>query len=198
MENENKEVVVAENKPAKNDRPQRNGNFKRRPRGNFRRREEKQLQESVIAINRVSKTVKGGRRLKFSVLVAVGDGKGMVGFGTGKANEVPDAIKKALDAAKKNLVHVPVVKGDTIPHDVMARYGACKVYLKPAREGTGVISGGPVRAIMELAGIKNIYSKVYGSRTPINMVRATVNGLANLKTVNKVAAIRGKSVKDIK
>lgn len=200
MENEIKKEVVAETKATENAQPREKGNFKRerRPFKNNRRREEKQFLEQVISINRVSKTVKGGRRLRFSVLVAVGDGKGMVGFGTGKANEVPDAIKKALDAAKKNLVRVPVVKGDTIPHEIMARYGACKVYLKPAKVGTGVISGGPVRAIMELAGIKNIYSKVYGSRTPINMVRATVYGLRDLKTVGKVASLRGKSVKDVK
>ncbi|MDY4788632.1 MAG: 30S ribosomal protein S5 [Bacilli bacterium] len=195
------EVVATEEvkETVENAQPREKGARKdRKPLRNTRRDKEKQLQESVISINRVSKTVKGGRRLRFSVLVAVGDGKGMVGFGTGKANEVPDAIKKALDAARKNLVRVPVVKGDTIPHEVMARYGACKVYLKPAKVGTGVIAGGPVRAVMELAGIKNIYSKVYGSRTSINMVRATVTGLAELKTVGKIAALRGKSVKDVK
>ena len=169
--------------------------FERRPRP---ARREKEYQERVVTIKRVSKTVKGGRRARFSALVVIGDGKGTVGYGLGKANEVPDAIRKALDAAKKSTVRVAVVKGDTIPHEINARYGACTVFLKPAKVGTGVIAGGPVRSVMELAGIKNIYSKVYGSRTSINMVRATVNGLAQLKTVGKVAALRGKSVKEIK
>ena len=186
-------------KPAEHEKKnfhRKDGRPGRGPRkGNDR---EKQFKDTVIAINRVSKTVKGGRRLRFSALVAIGDGKGQVGFGTGKANEVPDAIRKANDAARKNITRVAIVKGDTIPHEITGRYGACKVFLKPAPVGTGVIAGGPVRAILELAGIKNIYSKVYGSRTPINIVRATVDGLANLKTVGKVAALRGKSPKDIK
>lgn len=171
-----------------------------RPRGERgpRREREKQFQEKVIAINRVSKTVKGGRRLRFSALVAIGDGKGLVGFGTGKANEVPDAIRKALDDAKKNLVRLSILEGDTIPHEITGKYGACIVFLKPAREGTGIVAGGPVRAMMELAGIKNIYSKVYGSRTSINIVRATMDGVINLKSPGKIAALRGKSVKDIK
>lgn len=171
-----------------------------RPRGERgpRREREKQFQEKVIAINRVSKTVKGGRRLRFSALVAIGDGKGLVGFGTGKANEVPDAIRKALDDAKKNLVRLSILEGDTIPHEITGKYGACSVFLKPAREGTGIVAGGPVRAMMELAGIKNIYSKVYGSRTSINIVRATMDGVINLKSPGKIAALRGKSVKDIK
>ena len=130
--------------------------------------------------------------------MAVGDGKGQVGFGTGKANEVPDAIKKALEVARKSVFRVPVVKGDTIPHEITTRYGACKVFLKPAKVGTGVIAGGPVRAVVELAGIRNIYSKVYGSRTAINMVRAVCAGLKDLKTVGKIAALRGKAPKDIK
>lgn len=153
--------------------------------------------DRVIYINSVSKTVKGGRRRRFSALVAVGDGRGNVGFGMGKAIEVPDAIKKATDAARKNVKHVSIVKGDTISHEIIGKYGACKVFLKPAPVGTGVIAGGPVRAVLELAGIKNIYSKVYGSRTAINVVRATMDGLTNLKTVSKVAALRGKSGKEI-
>lgn len=201
MENENKVVETVETPAAapvkENRRPHGNKGDRRQGRPN-RKPQEKQYMEQVIAINRVSKTVKGGRRLRFSALVAIGDGKGTIGFGTGKANEVPDAIRKALDAAKKSTVRVAVVKGDTIPHEINARYGACTVFLKPAKVGTGVIAGGPVRSVMELAGIKNIYSKVYGSRTAINMVRATVNGLAQLKTVGKVAALRGKSVKEIK
>ena len=163
-----------------------------------RDRNEKQYDEKVISINRVSKTVKGGRRMRFAALVAIGDNQGNFGFGTGKANEVPDAIKKALDAAKKNLMRVPVVKGETIPHTIIGKYGACSVYLKPAPDGTGVIAGGAVRAILELAGVKNIYSKVYGSRASINMVRATVNGLKRLRTAGKIASLRGKSIKEIR
>lgn len=159
---------------------------------------EKQYEEKVISINRVSKTVKGGRKMRFAALVAIGDNQGNFGFGTGKANEVPDAIKKALDAAKKNLMRVPVVKGETIPHTIIGKYGACSVYLKPAPDGTGVIAGGAVRAILELAGIKNIYSKVYGARSSINMVRATVNGLKRMKTAGKIASLRGKSIKEIR
>ena len=156
-----------------------------------------ELSDKVVTIKRVTKTVKGGRNMRFTALVVVGDKKGRVGLGTGKAIEVPDAIKKAVEDAKKNLVYVPIVN-TTIPHEVTGVYGAGRVFLKPAPDGTGVIAGGPVRSVMELAGIKNIYSKVYGSRTAINMVRATVNGLAQLKTVGKVAALRGKSVKEIK
>jgi small subunit ribosomal protein S5 len=186
------------------NRPQRSGGSggqggpgNRGPRRD-RDRNEKQYEEKVISINRVSKTVKGGRRMRFAALVAIGDNQGNFGFGTGKANEVPDAIKKALDAAKKNLMRVPVVKGETIPHTIIGKYGACSVYLKPAPDGTGVIAGGAVRAILELAGVKNIYSKVYGSRASINMVRATVNGLKRLKTAGKIASLRGKSIKEIR
>lgn len=161
-------------------------------------RQEKLLNDTVVKINRISKTVKGGRKMRFAALVAVGDGKGLVGFGTGKAKEVPDAIKKAQDKARKSTIKVPVIKGDTIPHIVEGKYGACKVFLKPAPAGTGVIAGGPVRAILELAGIKNIYSKVYGSRTAVNMVRATMDGLKQLKTITKVAYLRGKDIKDIR
>ena len=163
--------------------------FERRPRPAKR---EKEYQERVVTIKRVSKTVKGGRRARFSALVVIGDGKGTVGYGLGKANEVPDAIKKALDDARKNLYKVPMVKGDTFPHYVEGQFGACKVVMKPAPDGTGIVAGGPVRAVLELAGIKNIYSKVYGSRNSINMVRATVNGITNLKTTAKVNALRGK------
>lgn len=198
--NESNVVASPVSKPTPSEprapRPQRDS---RRSGGRGPRRDrEKQYQEQVISINRVSKTVKGGRRLRFSVLVAIGDGKGTVGYGTGKANEVPDAIRKALDSAKKNLYKVPVVKGDTIPHAITAKYGACNIFLKPAPEGTGLVAGGPVRAVLELAGIKNIYSKVYGSRTSINMVRATVDGISQLKTIGKIAALRGKSVKEIR
>lgn len=150
----------------------------------------KEYEERVVFINRISKTVKGGRRMRFSATVVIGDGKGKYGYGCGKAAEVPDAIKKALEAAKKNMFVVHLVKGDTIPHEVEGVFSATKVFLKPAPEGTGVIAGGPVRAILELAGVKNIYSKVYGARTPINILRATTEGLKSLKTYAEVKAIR--------
>lgn len=162
-----------------------------------KKEKDNRFEERVVSINRISKTVQGGRKMRFAALVVVGDGKGYVGFGTGKANEVPDAIKKALEAAKKNLYKVPMVKGGTFPHDIMGEYGAAKVFMKPAPVGAGIIAGGPVRAVLELAGIKNVYSKVYGSRTPINVVRATINGIQNMKTVSKVAALRGKDPKEI-
>ena len=162
-----------------------------------RREKDNRFEERVVSINKICKTVKGGRRLRFSALVVVGDGKGYVGFGTGKANEVPDAIKKALEAAKKNLYKVPMIKGDTIPHEIIGEFGSSKVFMKPAQEGTGIVAGGPVRAVLELAGVKNIYSKVYGSRAPINIVRATIDGIENMKTVSKVAALRGKEPKEI-
>ncbi len=160
---------------------------------------EKEFEERVVVINRVSKTVKGGRRMRFSALVVVGDKKGRVGFGTGKANEVPDAIKKAVEAAKKNVFKVNLVNdGKTIPHSVMGVYGAGQVFLKPASEGTGVIAGGSVRAILELAGVTDVLSKCIGSRTPINMVRATVTGLKSLKTLEGVAKLREMKPQDIR
>ena len=128
--------------------------------------------------------------MKFSALVVIGNGKGKFGFGTGKSGEVPDAIKKAVEKAKRQVVDVKIVKGNTIPHEIIGKFGATTVFLRPAPEGTGIIAGGPVRAILELAGIKNIYSKVYGSRTPINCIRATSNGLANVKTSAQIAALR--------
>jgi small subunit ribosomal protein S5 len=155
-----------------------------------------QLEERVVTINRVTKVVKGGRRMRFAALVVVGDHNGHVGFGTGKANEVPDAIKKAIDDAKKNLIKVPIV-GTTIPHDIIGVYGSGNVLLKPARQGTGVIAGGPVRAVLELAGVQDILSKSLGSRSAINMVRATLQGLSTLRTVEEVASLRGKQVQEI-
>ena len=165
----------------------------------FEKREQKEFEEKVVQINRVSKTVKGGRRMRFAALVVVGDKKGRVGFGQGKANEVPDAIRKATEAAKKNVIRVPLVNGfKTIPHAVTGIYGAGNVVLRPATEGTGVVAGGPIRAVLELAGIQDIISKCVGSRTPINSVHATVTALSQLRTVNGVAKMRGKKVEEIR
>ncbi len=155
-----------------------------------------ELAEKVVAINRVSKTVKGGRIMKFSALVVVGDGNGIVGFGLGKSNEVPDAIRKAIEDAKKNLIKVSL-KGTTIPHETVGKFGAGAVLMRPAPEGTGVIAGGPVRSVVEMAGIKNIRTKSLRSNNPCNVVRATVAGLASLRDAEQVAAIRGKTVKEI-
>ena len=159
--------------------------------------EEPEFEERVVTINRVTKVVKGGRRFRFAALVVIGDKKGRVGFGTGKANEVPDAIKKAVEAAKKNIITVATVN-TTIPHEVTGVYGAGRVFLAPAAQGTGVSAGGPVRAVVELAGISDILSKSLGSATPINVIRATVEGLKRLETVEQVAARRGKTVEEIR
>jgi len=154
------------------------------------------LKERVVAINRVSKTVKGGRIFKFAALVVVGDGNGTVGFGIGKAGEVPDSIRKGIEDAKKNLIKVSL-RGSTIPHEVIGAYGAGRVLMKPAAPGTGVIAGGAVRAVVESAGIKDIRTKALRSNNPCNVVRATIEGLAQLRTADEVAAIRGKSAKEI-
>ena len=196
---------VAEETSAPADAPKEGERRDRRPRGDRRgpkggekrerrdrRDEPKEFEERVVFINRVSKTVKGGRRMKFTALVVIGDRKGRYGFALGKAAEVPDAIKKATEAAKKNLFKLHLVKGNTISHEVVGKFGACNVYLKPAPEGTGIIAGGPVRAVLELAGVQNVCSKVYGSRAPINIVRAVNQGLESLKSYKETRALRSK------
>lgn len=154
------------------------------------------ITSKLVAVNRVSKTVKGGRNMRFSALVVVGDGKGSVGLGAGKAAEVPEAIKKAEQLARRSMVKISLA-GDTIPHEAEGVFGKASVLLKPAPEGTGVIAGSSVRAVVEIAGIKNITTKAYGSRNPINCVKATLAGLKSLRTPEQVAALRGKTVEEI-
>lgn len=163
---------------------------------NYENNEQPELQEKLVAINRVSKTVKGGRIARFAAIMVVGDGNGHVGYGLGKAAEVPDAIKKSIEDAKKNMITVSL-KGNTIPHEVTGVYGAGKVLLKPAPEGTGIIAGGAVRAVVEAAGIKNIRTKCLRSNNPTNVVKAVFEGLRELRTAEQVAAIRDLSVEDI-
>ena len=155
-----------------------------------------ELEERVVTINRVSKTVKGGRIFNFAALVVVGDGNGLVGIGIGKSGEVPDAIRKGIEDAKKNVIKVSL-RGTTIPHEITGKFGAGEVLLMPAPKGTGVIAGGPVRAVVETVGIKDIRTKAIRSNNPCNVVRATINGLSQLRTAEEVAAVRGKSVKEI-
>jgi len=159
--------------------------------------EEKEFEERVVSINHVTKVVKGGRRYRFNAVVVVGDKKGRVGVGTGKAIEIPDAIKKAAEDARKNVIFVPIVN-TTIPHEVTGIYGAGRVFLKPARSGTGVIAGGPVRAVIELAGIGDILSKSLGSNTKINIVRAVIQGLSTLRTIEQVSELRGKTPEELR
>lgn len=154
------------------------------------------LQEKVVEVRRVTKVVKGGRNFRFAALVVVGDENGHVGIGSGKAMEVPDAIRKAVEDAKKNLIKVPMV-GTTIPHEVIGHFGAGRIIIMPAQEGTGVIAGGAARDLLELAGLKDVRAKCLGTRNPRNMVNATIEGLKSLKTAEQVAALRGKKVEDL-
>ena len=159
-------------------------------------KQESDLQENVVFINRVAKVVKGGRRFSFAAVVVVGDGKGTVGAGLGKAAEVPEAIRKGVEDAKKNMINV-ALKNGTIPHESLGIYGAGKVIMRPAAEGTGIKAGGPVRAVLALAGVRNVLTKSLGSSNPINMVKATLDGMAKLENVQTVAALRGKTVDEI-
>jgi small subunit ribosomal protein S5 len=154
------------------------------------------LKDQLISVNRVTKVVKGGKNLSFAALVVIGDESGHVGFGTGKAKEVPNAIKKAVEAAKKNLIHVPLIEG-TLPHQIIGEYGAGRVLLKPAAEGTGVIAGGAVRAVMQSVGIHNVRTKILGSNNPHNVIRATFDGLLRMKDPIEVARLRGKQVEEL-
>ncbi|AUI72604.1 30S ribosomal protein S5 [Companilactobacillus alimentarius] len=155
-----------------------------------------ELEDRVVSINRVTKVVKGGRRLRFAAIVIVGDKNGHVGFGTGKAQEVPEAIRKAVEDGKKNLINVPMV-GSTIPHEVIGTFGAGRILLKPAEEGSGIAAGGAVRAVIELAGVGDVTSKSLGRNTPINVIRATIDGLKQLKTADDVADMRGISAQEL-
>lgn len=165
----------------------------------YRNKEEvkKEYEEQVISVKRVTKVSKGGRQFRFAAVVAIGNGKGMVGIGTGKANEVPDAVKKAIQAANKNLIKVSLIDNRTISHEVIGVSGATRVLIKPAKAGKGIIAGGPVRAILELAGIQDVISKSLGSNTKINMARATIKALKDQKTIEQMAKLRGRSVEEI-
>src|SRR5574344_137190 len=197
-------VSDTQNQNSRGDRGNFRGNGNRNPNDrrnggrrsfnrNGRRNEPKEFEERVVYINKVCKVVKGGKRLKFSALVVIGNHKGKYGFAMGKSAEVPDAIKKAVDRAKRNLYTVHIVKASSIAHDVIGKFGATEVFLKPAPEGTGIIAGRPVRSILELCGITNVYSKTYGSRTSINVIRATNAALSQLKEYKEVQELRGLS-----
>lgn len=195
VKNENvvTEEKKQETKPARNNRSNNN----RRPRRN-NTRPKSDLEEKTIDINRVTKVVKGGRQMRFSATVVVGNRKGKVGLGTGKAKEMPDAVKKARDAAMKNLINLDLIDNRTISHDIITKEGAVRVMLKPAAEGTGVKAGGPVRDVLELAGVKDVLSKSLGSSTKINMARATLKALAEQKSPAHVAELRGKTIEEIR
>ena len=195
MEKEIEKVEeVATETVEKTERKPRQPKEKRQP----RQRQPKLYEEEVISIGRVTKVTKGGRHFRFSAVVVVGDRKGKVGLGTGKSNEVPDAIKKASQAAAKNVVNVSIVEERTIPHEAIGVCGASKVMLKPAAKGTGVKAGGPVRAVLEMAGIKDILSKSLGSSTKVNMAYATLEALKSQRTIEEVARLRGKKVEEIR
>ena len=188
------EEVKSTEKVEKTERKPRQSKEKRQP----RQRQQKLYEEEVISIGRVTKVTKGGRHFRFSAVVVVGDRKGKVGLGTGKSNEVPDAIKKASQAAAKNVVKVSIVEDRTIPHEATGVCGASKVMLKPAAKGTGVKAGGPVRSVLEMAGVKDILSKSLGSSTKVNMAYATLEALKSQRTIEEVARLRGKKVEEIR
>ena len=195
----NEEVVTEETKQEqKPARTNTRNNNNRRPRRSNNTRPKTDLEEKTIDINRVTKVVKGGRQMRFSATVVVGNRKGKVGLGTGKAKEMPDAVKKARDAAMKNLINLDLIDNRTISHDIITKEGAVRVMLKPAAEGTGVKAGGPVRDVLELAGVKDVLSKSLGSSTKINMARATLRALAEQKSPAHVAELRGKTIEEIK
>lgn len=200
MENENKEVVITEEVKTEEVKAPR---AEKRTRRDFKRNQNKRevrkspYEEKVISISRVSKTTKGGRTIRFSATVAVGDRKGKVGLGTGKANEVPEAISKALKAAEKNVITVNLVEGRTLSHEVIGTCGAAKVLIKPAKAGSGIIAGGPVRNVLELAGVKDIVSKSLGSNTQINTAKAAMNALKAQRSAEHIATLRGKTVEEI-
>ena len=193
-----KEVVTSEVKDEKVAKKPRHDNNNRRENRRPRERQPKLYEEKVIDINRVTKVVSGGRQFRFSATVVVGDRKGKVGIGTGKAKEMPDAVKKATQAATKNVIKIDLVDGRTISHEIIVKQGAVKVMLKPAKEGTGVKAGGPVRDVLELAGIKDVLSKNQGSSTKINMARATLLALKSQKSLAHVAELRGKTPEEIR
>ena len=188
------EKVEKTEKPTRRNDNKKNNN--RRPRKNFDK-PKTDLEDKVIAINRVTKVVKGGRQFRFAATVVVGNRKGKVGIGLGKAKEMPDAVKKATQAASKNLINVELIDNRTISHEIIVKEGAVRVMLKPAAEGTGVKAGGPVRGVLELAGVKDVLSKSLGSSTKVNMARATLNALKLQKSPAHVAELRGKSVEEI-
>ena len=197
----NVEVVAEENTSRENSNAKtdkRNNNNRRPRRNNNNAKPKTDLEEKVIDIKRVTKVVKGGRQFRFSATVVVGNRKGKVGLGIGKAKEMPDAVKKATQAANRNLINVELIDNRTISHEIIQKEGAVRVMLKPATEGTGVKAGGPVRDVLELAGVKDVLSKCLGSRTKINMARATLNALANQKSPEHVARLRGKTVEEIR
>ena len=200
MNEENKNVEVVENTEKATENKSRKFD-KRRPRNNNRPNNSKpksDLEDKVIEIRRVTKVVKGGRQFRFAATVVVGNRKGMVGLGTGKAKEMPDAVKKATQAATKNLIKVELLDNRTISHDIIVKEGACRVMLKPAKEGTGVKAGGPVRDVLELAGVKDVLSKSVGSSTKINAARATLRALKEQKSPSHVAYLRDKTVEEIR